>query len=226
MWILGGFPPERKEQMSKREWSALPSTFSSSHPTFCKSRLCKSWELLQRGHMPVTVNSPGHGLFVFQKHPWAPPEKSPWGHVMVGRLSLGCRLGQHRREKMACLAALAAGPVGREEMCSRLRQLLESSSHFPACALPILGSTNTVQQCEQRDTTRLTDESSSLMLKLCKRYGLFWTPALYLGVWNLPTWQAEGVYMTSLQLKPLALSLRDSSRYHFTCVVVTRSWGN
>ena len=84
MWILGGFPPERKEQMSKRELSALPSTFSSSHPTFCKSRLFKSWELLQRRHMPVTVNSPGHGLFVFQKHPWAPPEKAPGATLWSG----------------------------------------------------------------------------------------------------------------------------------------------
>lgn len=225
MWILGGFPPERKEQMSKRVWPALPSTSSSSHPMFCKSRLCNSWELLQRRHVPVTANSPGHGLFVFRKHPWAPPERAP-GATLWSKAESRLQPGSTQKREDGVSAALAAAPVGREEMCSRLQQLLEFSSRFPACALPILGSTNTVQQCEQRDTTRLTDESSSLMLKLCKRYGLFWTPALYVGVWNLPTWKEEGVYMTSLQLKPLALSLRDSSRYHFTGGVVTRCWGN
>lgn len=84
MWILGGFPPERKEQMSKRVWPALPSTSSSSHPMFCKSRLCNSWELLQRRHVPVTANSPGHGLFVFRKHPWAPPKRAPGATLWSG----------------------------------------------------------------------------------------------------------------------------------------------
>lgn len=191
MWILGGFPPERRSK-----WARGCGQLSPPHPL--SLTLCNSWELSQHRRAPVTGNSLGHGLLVFWKHPWAALEKAPGATLWwAGWVSAAAWVNSEERRGMS--AALAAAPVGREEMCSRPRQLLESSSHFPACALPTMGSRNTAQQCDQRDPTCLTDESSSLMLKLYKRYGLFWTPALYLGVRNLRTRQAEGVYMTSLQ---------------------------
>lgn len=147
VWILGGFPTWKKEQMSKRVWSALPSTSSISHPMFCKSPLCNSWELLQRRRAP----SQGTRLATGYLCSGSIPElrlKKPLGPPYGGQAESQLPPGSTAKREDGVSAALAAAPVGREEMCSRLRQLLESSSHFPAYALPTMGSRNTVQQCE------------------------------------------------------------------------------
>ena len=183
--------------MSKGAWTALPPGPLALTPGFVNHD-CVTAESWSTGASPSQGSLVATG-YLCSGSVCALHLKKPPGPPDGGEAESRCR-GVHteaRRPRVCCSGCCASG----ERRSVLAAPAAPPVSRFPARASPAARGLQeqraavwTARRHPPNGWSWFTDAKT-----LRATRGLFWSPALYLGAWNLRTWQAEGVYMTSLQ---------------------------